>query len=137
MIDSISLGILERLVDPQVIQTQLTKEQALAAMQQNVFAGQAYVFRYGQTVWYMVYRSRFVGDLHVFSEEKSANIIKSARAMFDDARQRGLHRVEARTHNKGFLPLAKRCGMTLEGIRYQSYFTGSRFIDEYELGLIL
>ena len=137
MIDSTTLAILERQVDPKVIQTDLSQQQVLAAMTRNVLDGRAYTFRHGATVWYMVLRTRYVGDVHVFSEDRSAGIIEASRAMFADARARGLRRVEARTHNKGFLPLARKCGMTLEGIRTQSYFTGDEFIDEYEMGIIL
>ena len=137
MIDSTTLAILERQVDPKVVQTELTKEQTIMAMVRNVLDGRAYTYRRGATVWYVVFRTRYVGDIHVLSEDRSAGIILSLREMLDDARARGLRRIEGRTHNKGFLPLARKCGMTLEGIRTQSYFTGDEFIDEYEMGIIL
>ena len=139
MIDPTSYGIIYRNATPELLQAPVTHDRLMSIIYQQVAGELAYVYRYpdSQTVWYMVLRTPWVGDVHVFSEEGSSRIITSARGMFDNAKERGLSRVEARTHNRGFLPLAKRCGMTLEGIRQRSFRLGDTFVDEYEMGRLL
>lgn len=130
-------AILQARLDPRAFQSELSQEQFIAAMSASAQQGQAYFFRRGRTVFFIQRATRFVGAVHLWSFDAGFRILETGRSMIEDARQRGLARLEVRTHDRGVVALARRAGFRLEGLRQKSYFTGSGFIDEYELGLLL
>jgi len=137
MIDQLTRDILLRKADPIAAQTNMSKPQLAAYLVDAAEKGKAYTCRTGMTVWYMVPRNAHTVELHMFSEDGSAAVARGVYECMADARRRGYRRMEGRTAHKGFIALAKRCGWVLEGIRRQSHFNGTDYVDEYEMGVLL
>jgi len=137
MIDQLTRDILLRKADPIAAQTSMTKPQLAAFLIDAAERGKAYTYSTGRTVWYMVPRNAHTVELHMFSEDGSAAVAQGVYECMADARRRGYRRMEGRTAHKGFIALAKRCGWVLEGIRRQSHFNGTDYVDEYEMGVLL